>query len=484
MPIDPHDPRLTAYALDELPTAERDAFASLLRADPSAQAVVDEIRRTAAALSAALAAEALPERSIVAPPRAHPRHWLVQLILENWTLWVPLGAAAAFALFFWRVYLPAQRHREETAARALALARRPGGTVPLPLDATELTGPTTATTAAEPGAKPLSPTPSPTGLTTADTASLKTGHFLTAGQYPTSRFPIAVGTASYADIRRCLTAGELPPTGLVRLEELVNAFSYQYPRPAAGEAVALSTELHLAPWAPGHVLVRIGVQAGTPADSAPSGTAATPLAERPLHEARAELAAAAAAEIRALAARDVRVQVDFNPDRVLAYRLLGYENRLLRSEAAEPSLNQDLAAGRAVTALYELIPLPAAPAGSRPNTPAAPPAVDPRDTAEWLTVKLRYNEPALARARTIIVPLHAPPPADLPPASADFKFTAAVAGFGLLLQDDPNKGAASWDLVEQLAAPGTTDDADGRRQEFLSLVRQARTLSTPSPAHP
>lgn len=468
-PIDPHDPRLTAYALDELPAEERAAFEPLLRDDPAARAAVDEIRRTAAALESAFAAEPLPARS-VALPALHPRHWLVQLVVDSWTLWVPAGVVAAFALFFWRVYLP--QHPQRAGLAVVATGPRPGGVPGIPVAIDD--------TGAADGAGDLSrfgghlPRPAaPTGIESAST-TLKPSHFLTARQNPTSQFPVNVGDGAYGAVRRSVEAGLRPATGLVRIEELVNHFAFRYPQPAAGQAVGVSTEMHAAPWAADHLLVRIGLQGRDAAQPATTGV----LPDRPTVAARDVLTASAAAEIRAIAARDVKVQVDFNPERVLAYRLLGYENRLLkRSDAELAAADQNLGAGRSVTALYEIIPLPLPPApAATAAKPAPPPLADPADPMEWLTVKLRYADPAVQQARTLVIPLHASDTAALPPASADFQFAAAVAGFGLILQDNPNKEKVSWELVEALAREGLVDDPSGQREEFVSLVRKARAL--------
>ncbi|MFT3829012.1 MAG: von Willebrand factor type A domain-containing protein [Opitutaceae bacterium] len=482
--IDQNDPRLTAYALDEMSAADRAAFEQLLRDDPAARAALDEIRRTADSLAAALADEPLPARSVVlATPRPH---WLRRLVTESWTLWLPLAAAACFAVFFWRVYLPDHQHPAGGTATA-AVGGRPAG---IPIEFGDA-GP--AAGGSFSGTLEKTPRPSaPTGLTSPAT-TLKPAHFLTARQNPSSQFAVNVGTAGYDVVRRSVEAGELPPTGLVRIEEMVNYFPYRYPQPPASDPLAVSTEMHAAPWAAGHLLVRIGLQgreapatvAASTATPAPT-TAESSAAGRTTHAARELLTAGAADEIRAIAARDVKVQVDFNPDRVLAYRLLGYENRLVKRDDAELGTpNNDLAAGRSVTALYEIIPLPL-PTPARTAVaakPVPPPLPDPANTAEWLTVKLRYAEPAAPQGRTVIVPLHANAPADLQPPSADFKFAAAVAGFGLMLQNNPNKGTVSWEMIEDLARPGLADDDGGRRHDFVSLVKKARALD-PAPTPP
>ena len=464
--IDQNDPRLTAYALDEMPAAERAEFEKHLSDDPAARDAIAEIRRTAGALADALAAEPLPERSISYPLAPHQSHWLRQLWAESWTIWVPLGAAAVFAVFFWRVYLPAQQRQHELASRGTAVPSHPSG-VPIEVAFTE-----SDSSAAQPAAsKPRTDSPeTPTGIETAST-TLKTAYFLTARQNPTSRFAVNVGSAAYADVRRSLEAGERPSTGMVRIEELVNSFRYSYPQPSGDASLALSTEMHAAPWADGHLLVRIGLQGRAASVSDP-----TPAAAR--DAAREHLTASAARDIRALAARDVKVQVDFNPEKVLAYRLIGYENRLLKG-VAEAATNDDLAAGRSVTALYEIVPLPPLPRSAVAAKTPPPPTPDPSDTAEWLTVKLRYSEPGVAQGRSVIVPLHANVAAETPTPSADFKFAAAVAGFGLILQDNPNRGTATWDMVEELAKAGiATEDttASEQRRDFVSLVKKAREI--------
>ena len=468
--IDQNDPRLTAYALDEMSAAERATFEPLLRDDTAAAAFVDELRRTAALLGDALAGEPLPARCVVLPPRR--RSWLRTLLVESWTIWVPLGAAAAFGLYFWQIYLP--RHDRELRTAQLAAARAPEGPSGIPFHQVSIepfqgTPTGAASTTPRPAeAPPAAPTP---GFNDANEHTVKTAHFLATKQYPSSAFGIGIGNAAFADIRRCLEAGLRPPSGLVRIEELVNHFAYRYPQPGGGESVAVATEMHLAPWDAEHLLVRIGVQGREP--TAPPAN--------PPQVAREALAAVAAEGIRELAARDVKVQVEFNPKKVLAYRLLGYEGRLLRADDADLG-GSDLAAGRSVTALYELIPS-AAPKPAAPATTvargAAPPTPDPSDTAAWLTVKLRYTEADAPRGRTLIVPLHAPAEnADTPVvASNDFQFAAAVAGFGLLLQDNPNTGSASWDMIESLARAGSAKNGNPERDDFMTMIRKAREVA-------
>jgi Ca-activated chloride channel family protein len=195
-------------------------------------------------------------------------------------------------------------------------------------------------------------------------------------------------------------------------------------------------------------------------------------------------------------ARDVRVQVDFNPAKVLAYRLIGYENRPLRREdySDDAPVTGEVGAGQALTALYEIVPtLPqdleaaAAAEAARVHYSASgavssrlelPDAPKPPGN-ELLTVSVRYKNPntffgwpraqefALADAGTAF--------AD---ASADFRFAAAVAEFGMMLRGSPHRGASSLRDVAAWAnsAAGPAHDAHGYRRDFVALARKAGSL--------
>jgi Ca-activated chloride channel family protein len=188
-------------------------------------------------------------------------------------------------------------------------------------------------------------------------------------------------------------------------------------------------------------------------------------------------------------AKDVKIQVEFNPAQVSAYRLLGYENRLLKKE----DFNNDeidageIGAGHTVTALYELVPagadepMPAVSVdelkyqrtedgGRRTETGSRKPEV----SGELLTVKIRYKEPTGDESRKLEFPL-TDRGADFAAASGDFKFAAAVAGFGLALRADPIKGGLLADAA-RWADEGMGDDPGGYRAEFTGLVRQAQAL--------
>ena len=182
-------------------------------------------------------------------------------------------------------------------------------------------------------------------------------------------------------------------------------------------------------------------------------------------------------------AKDVKIQVEFNPARVAAYRLIGYENRLLAKE----DFNNDkvdageIGAGHTVTALYEVVP-----AGA--ELPGETPAVDqlkyqrPEDRGrrtvisdDLLTVKVRYKEPAGDTSSKLEFALR-DTGARFEDASQDFKFAAAVAGFGLALRDSPHKGSLTLADVSAWGRAGLGSDAGGYRSEFLGLVEKAQAV--------
>ena len=177
-------------------------------------------------------------------------------------------------------------------------------------------------------------------------------------------------------------------------------------------------------------------------------------------------------------AKDVKIQVEFNPAYAAAYRLIGYENRLLRKEDFNDDTKDagDIGAGHTVTALYEIVPpgkgisLP----GADPLKYQSPPSPAPTSRSrELLTVKLRYKQPDGGTSRLIEVPVtdearsHAR-------ASGDFKFANAVASFGMILRDSEHRGTTTLDAVAELAEEGKGPDVAGYRTEFLQLIRQAR----------
>ena len=177
-------------------------------------------------------------------------------------------------------------------------------------------------------------------------------------------------------------------------------------------------------------------------------------------------------------AKDVKIQIEFNPFKVQAYRLIGYENRMLAAEDFNDDLKDagELGSGHTVTALYEIIP-----AGVKDSFVRS---VDPlkyqynngeiadEESTEIMTIKLRYKEPTGDTSKLIrhpVIDSHLP----LANTSENFRFSASVAEFGLLLRDSEYKQQASFSQVVSLAKTAKGNDNNGYRSEFIRLVETA-----------
>ena len=180
-------------------------------------------------------------------------------------------------------------------------------------------------------------------------------------------------------------------------------------------------------------------------------------------------------------AKDVKIQVEFNPAQVAGYRLLGYENRMLRTEDFNDDTKDagEIGAGHRVTALYEIVP-----AGEKVDLPpvdelkyqqAAKAGESAADNNELLTLKLRFKPADGDTSTKLEFPLSDEGKA-FSAATPDFKFAAAVASFGMLLRDSEQKGNATFDAVLEIATEGASHDPHGYRAEFLELVRKAKSL--------
>ena len=457
--------------------------------------------------------------------------------------------------------------------------------------------------------------------------------FLAARANPVSTFSIDVDAAAYSNVRRFLGQGMLPPKDAVRLEELVNYFPYQYPDRSGSHPFAVTADAGPCPWAPGHRLVRVALQArrvatrelppsnlvflidvsgsmmspdklplvrqafralvqelrpedrvaivvyagaaGLVLPSTSGADKATILAAIDRLEAGGSTAGGAglrlaydvarehfepegnnrvilasdgdfnvgvssdAEMVRLVEARreegtfltvlgfgsgnlkdskmeqmadkgnghyayidsfreahkvfveefggtlftvakDVKIQLEFNPARVQSYRLLGYENRLLAREDFDDDRKDagEMGAGHSVTALYEVVPVGATPValGSDSLTyqevsvrPSA------RRTNELLTVRVRYKEPQGTRSRLLELPVV---DRGRERGSEDLRFASAVAEFALLLRQSEHRGSASYEQVLALARGARGDDPEGYRGEFIGMVETARTLSS------
>jgi Ca-activated chloride channel family protein len=188
-------------------------------------------------------------------------------------------------------------------------------------------------------------------------------------------------------------------------------------------------------------------------------------------------------------AKDVKIQVEFNPRAVAYWRQIGYENRALAARDFNDDRKDagEIGAGHSVTALYELVPV-----GEPLDAPGIDPlrygasAPDPgrgtfdsrssgRPADELLYLKLRYKEPDGETSRLLETPVR-DEGRRLEATSPDFRFAAAVAAFGMLLRQSPYRGASDWAMVERLGEQGLGRDPGGYRQGFLDLVAAARRL--------
>ncbi|MEX0641544.1 MAG: YfbK domain-containing protein, partial [Pirellulales bacterium] len=198
-----------------------------------------------------------------------------------------------------------------------------------------------------------------------------------------------------------------------------------------------------------------------------------------LHEARKVFVEEISGTLLTIA-KDVKTQVEFNPAKVSAYRLVGYENRLLAAEDFRDDAKDagEIGAGHTVTALYEIVP-----AGAKVALAAVDPlkyhqpthSSDSAQSDELCTVKLRYKLPGsdTSQPQELVVSDRGTTFAQ---ASPDLQFAASVAGFGMLLRNSEHKGDMTFDSVLEIAQQNRGADKGGYRAEFIELVKQARQL--------
>jgi Ca-activated chloride channel family protein len=181
-------------------------------------------------------------------------------------------------------------------------------------------------------------------------------------------------------------------------------------------------------------------------------------------------------------AKDVKLQLEFNPSKVQGYRLIGYENRVMAAEDFNDDKKDagELGSGHTVTALYEIIPVgiksdfikAVDPLKYQPTKNDAPVS---SNTEEIMTIKLRYKKPDADVSKLITHPVidtHA----DLVKTSDNFRFSAAVASFGMMLRNSEYKQMSSWQQVISLAKAAKGADVNGYREEFIRLVQAASSM--------
>ncbi|MBA4137282.1 MAG: hypothetical protein C0518_08205 [Opitutus sp.] len=428
------------YALGEMDAAERTAFEQQLQHDADARAAVEEIRRTVAVLGPALEAEPTPAPQALAtdaiipgweagqtnrattPPVDEYRRGGSKLLRFPSLYYSVAGlAAAAFAVFF---VVRESRERtmlgEPQAVEAdLAVAAAPP---PPPM----IMAPAPADNAA---AERRSEAPAKVAAATARRARMAferdyADRFYSTAEQASSTFPLRIGRDGYAAVREQLRRGERPARASVEVAEMINAFDYAWPQAEDGVAFATLLEETGAPWSNETRLVRVGVKG--------------------------------VGERGAIVARGARAVVEFNPARVRAWRLIGFERGSETMGVRGMAPGETVRGGDTVTALYEIV-LAEVPAGEATlATLALSYRTGDEDAERQLTRRLETRGAAFAQA------------------SADMKFVTAVAAFGLALRESPMQAPVGLQEIARWAEAGA--GGDEQRRELVELVHAAETF--------
>lgn len=396
MKINLDDPRLTAFALGELSDEEAAAVTKAIADSPEAAAYVNETQRFADALRKEFHAELEEAKPLNIMPLPAPRSFWSD---ARWAS-IALAALLAIAAVIAMVALSNQPRRP-------IAAKHPAPEIEVEFEASPAIP--------DQGLGPSANTGSPSG-----------NAFVLAAQNPRSSFSLNVGTASYSTVRRALESGTRPPRDAVQIEEMINYFAYDYSPPRGNDLISIELEVAGCPWAQGHRLLRVGLQARKDG----SGKV---IADRALAE------------------------VEFNPLQVGAYRLLGYQREGTGTEG-------EVRAGQATTALYEIVPATENHSLGRAGS------------AGMVTVEVRYRDMKTNVAESVGQTLN-DRGASFEEASADFRFAAAVAEFGMILRDSPERGEATLSAVVAFAERSRGRDAAGERQSFIELLRKAEALA-------
>lgn len=179
-------------------------------------------------------------------------------------------------------------------------------------------------------------------------------------------------------------------------------------------------------------------------------------------------------------AKDVKMQIEFNPAKVQAYRLLGYENHILNKEDFnnDGKIGGDMGPGQEVMALYEIIPVGQVNSFNSvdslkyQNNPIRKPVIG---SSEWMTVKFRYKDPESETSKLVKVEVREPI-IPLNQSSEDFRFSSSVAELGLILRNSEFKQGSSFSGLIHLAKGAKGKDEEGYRAEFIRLAETAQLL--------
>ena len=418
------DPKLTAYALDELDEPERSAIARATADSPEVQRFVAETQELARVLRSQYQVEL--QRGLVAPGKL--------TAIQDDTFWSKAGPLAIAALIAVLAVIGAVVFSNESRISWPSrsdLPRHVAGDRAQPNQF--------APVEAEDAARP-----SQNQEFEADAGPYAfTGErpFVSVISRPRSSVPLVVNSASYLDVRRSINGGLLPPRESVRIEGMINHFPYEYPQPTAGEPFSLNLDVVTCPWEPTHRLVRIGLKG---------------------HQDGA---------VRA----DSRIELEFNPRRVASYRLIGYDRQKTETQDSnEGSVGaHSVAAGYTLTTLYEVVPLKRVRTAAQTQMPSVPEA----PSEPLLTAKLQLNARGNDASLGLIQRNVSDTGFDFAAAPSDLKFAAAVAEFGMILRDSEYKGNGSLQQVLEWAQQGKGADVSGYRADFIDLVRKAQALT-------
>jgi hypothetical protein len=384
------DPKLTAYALDELDERERSTIARATADSPEVQRFVSETQELARVLRSQYRLEL--QRKLIAPEK------LTAIQGDAfWSRTGPLAIAALIAVLavVGAVMFSNYESRISPSSRS-NLPRQLAGDRAQP----EEFAPVETEDAAR---------ASQNERFEADAGPYAfTGErpFVSAISRPRSSVPLMVNSASYLDVRRSINAGLLPPRESVRIEGMINHFPYEYPQLTAGESFSLNLDVVACPWEPMHRLVRVGLKG------------------------QKDVA------VRA----DSRIEVEFNPRRVASYRLIGYDRQGSETQNSneENVGSHSVAAGYTLTTLYEVVLLKRTVTATQPQTPS----VAEKPSEPLLTAKLQLNARGNNAAVGVIQRAVTDMGFDFADAPDDLKFAAAVAEFGMILRDSEYKGNA------------------------------------------
>jgi hypothetical protein len=419
-----NDPKLTAYALGELDDSERLAVAHATADSPEAQRFITEIEDLARALRSQYRLELQPE--LIAPEKITAIH--------GDTFWSKVGPLAIAALLAVLAVLGAVLFSSNESRISVSSGSSLSRDLAREHAQTNQFAPVEAEDAARPSANEKFEVDAGPYAFTGERP------FVSVRSKPRSSVPLRVNSPSYLDVRRSINAGLLPPRESVRIEGMINHFPYEYPPPTAGETFSLNLDVVSCPWEQTHRLVRIGLK-GYQAMAVPA---------------------------------DSRIEVEFNPRQVASYRLIGYDRQKPETQGSneQNAGSHSIAAGYALTTLYEVVPL------TRMDTTirAQMPGVGEETSEPLLTAKLQLKTRSNNAAGVLIQRSASDTGFDFGAASSDLKFAAAVAEFGMILRDSEYKGSGSLQHVLEWAQQGKGADVNGYRADFIELVRKAQAL--------